>query len=239
LSERLQRLEKLLGYRFVDVALAETALRHRSAGGEHNERLEYLGDAVLGFVIARELYLRFPKAAEGELSRLRAGLVRGKTLGEIAQSIGLGDLLILGSGELKSGGVRRESILAGALEALLGAVYLDGGLAAAEAVITALFNQRLAACSPDAAHKDFKTQLQEFLQGRRSRLPVYQTVNVQGAEHAQTFTVTCTVEGLPEPTVGVGASRRTAEQQAAERALAQLKGEMAQLESLSAESDHD
>lgn len=239
MNERLQRLEKLIGHRFADATLAETALRHRSAGGEHNERLEYLGDAVLGFVIARELYLRFPKAAEGELSRLRAGLVRGKTLGEIAQAMGLGDLLILGSGELKSGGVRRESILAGALEALLGAVYLDGGLTATEAVITALFHQRLAASSPEGAHKDYKTQLQEFLQGRRCRLPVYQTVDVQGAEHAQTFTVTCTVEGLAEPTVGVGVSRRTAEQQAAERALMQLKREIMPLEPVSTEDDHD
>lgn len=239
MSDRLTRLEKVLGYPFHNPAYAESALRHRSAGGEHNERLEYLGDAILGFVIARELYLRFPKAAEGELSRLRAGLVKGKTLGEVAQAIGLGDLLTLGSGELKSGGVRRESILAGALEAVLGAVYLDGGLVATERVIAALFEQRLADCSPDAAHKDFKTQLQELLQGRRHRLPVYLTVNVQGAEHEQTFTVTCTVDGLVEPTLGVGASRRAAEQQAAERALAQLKGETQLANIIAAENDHD
>lgn len=238
MSECLTRLEKVLGYSFRNPALAESALRHRSAGGEHNERLEYLGDAVLGFIIARELYLRFPKAAEGELSRLRAGLVKGKTLGEVARTIGLGDLLTLGSGELKSGGVRRESILAGALEAVLGAVYLDGGLVATEQVIGALFEPRLAACSPEAAHKDFKTQLQELLQGRRRRLPLYETVGVQGAEHAQTFTVTCIVEGLTKPTVGIGTSRRAAEQQAAERALAQLKGETL-LANIAAEHEHD
>jgi ribonuclease-3 len=224
LNDRLNALYRLLGYSFRDPLLAQTALRHRSVGGQHNERLEYLGDAALGFIVARELYQRFPRATEGELSRLRAGLVKGQNLAAVAQNMRLGEHVILGPGELKSGGVRRESILAGALEALIGAVYLDGGIEPCETLVLQLLRAQLDACNPENVAKDPKTRLQEYLQGRRLPLPSYQTVAVNGADHAQTFTVTCAVSGLPDPVIGTGNSRRAAEQEAAVHALARLEG---------------
>ncbi len=212
----------LTGYQFGSPALLETALTHRSAGQRHNERLEFLGDAILSYVITDELYRRFPAASEGQLSRLRAGLVKGDTLAAIARDMALGDYLKLGSGELKSGGFRRSSILADAFEAVIGAIYLDGGIEAARQFIYRHFEQRLAECDPDSTLKDPKTRLQEFLQARGRALPEYRVDSVVGEPHKQTFTVTCTVEGMASATVGVASSRRKAEQEAARHALEQL-----------------
>ena len=221
----LERLEARLGHRFGDRTLLERALTHRSAAGPaaSNERLEFLGDAVLGLLAAELLYRRFPRAEEGELSRRRAWLVREQTLAEVARELDLGALLRLGPGELRSGGFRRDSILADALEALLGAVYLDGGLEAARRVVERLLGERVA-CQPEpGALKDPKTRLQEWLQARRRPLPTYRVVEVAGAEHARRYTVACEVEGLEAATLGEGTSRRRAEQAAAERALAELE----------------
>lgn len=215
-------LALLIGYQFGSPALLETALTHRSAGQRHNERLEFLGDAILSYVITDELYRRFPAASEGQLSRLRAGLVKGDTLAAIARDMALGDYLKLGSGELKSGGFRRSSILADAFEAVIGAIYLDGGIEAASEFIHRHFAQRLAECDPDSTLKDPKTRLQEFLQARGHALPEYRVDSVVGEPHKQTFTVTCVVEGMASVTVGVAGSRRKAEQEAARHALEQL-----------------
>lgn len=223
MNSQLDVLMRSLGYRFVDSSLLTTALTHRSAGGRHNERMEYLGDAVLGFLIAHELYRRHPKATEGELSRMRAGLVKGKTLGQLAVKLDLGSYLKLGPGELKSGGTRRESILAGALESVLAAVYLDGGLDACRNLVNNLWQDLLDGCAPERVLKDPKTRLQEFLQARKLPLPVYSMVSVEGSEHAQSFKVACAVSGLVEPVIGDGNSRRGAEQHAAEQALARLE----------------
>jgi len=208
-----------LGYVFADDGLLDLALTHRSASSRNNERLEFLGDAVLGLVVARALYERRPDAGEGPLSRFRARLVRGETLADVARELGLGSLVQLGSGETRTGGFQRSSILASALEAVIGAVYLDGGMAAAEQVIRTLFAARLDAL-PDAAElADPKTRLQEWLQARGHRPPVYAVNQVAGAAHEQTFEVTCAVDGLGLSFAGHGASRRTAEQDAAARAL--------------------
>lgn len=212
-------LQKKLGYQFKDEELLITALSHRSVGSNNNERLEYLGDAILGFVIASALYEKYPKASEGELSRLRASLVKGTTLASLAKSLKLGDYLLLGPGELKSGGGRRESILAGAFEAIIGAVYLDSGIESAHSMVMRLFQGRLSETSPKTLSKDPKTRLQEFLQGRRKQLPIYETISVIGAEHEQSFKVSCQVELLDELTIGVGTSRRAAEQNAAQQVL--------------------
>lgn len=218
-----ERLARLLGHQFGDTRLLEQALTHRSAGRQHNERLEFLGDAVLSFVISGELFRRFPEADEGDLSRLRARLVRGESLAAVARELELGDSLHLGSGELKSGGFRRESILADALEAILGAVYLDGGIEAAKRLILALFDSRLDNVSPIEELKDPKTRLQEFLQAQRQPLPVYEVIDIQGDAHEQTFHVTCRVEQLAQPVRGTGSSRRRAEQKAAAEVLKRLE----------------
>lgn len=212
-----------LGYRFADPVLLISALTHRSAGGANNERLEFLGDAVLGLVIAEALYRRYPDASEGELSRLRANLVRKQTLAELARDLELGDCLRLGSGELKSGGYRRDSILADALEAIFGAVYLDGGFAACVQLIHALYAERLNRLPErPLALKDPKTRLQEHMQGRHLGLPEYRVLSVNGDAHAQVFEVECRAERVGETTVGYGSSRRRAEQQAAMQMLALL-----------------
>lgn len=226
MSPNRDALLRKLGYRFKEPALLQQAITHRSVGGQHNERLEYLGDAVLGFLIAQELYQRHPRATEGELSRMRAGLVRGQTIASLATSaLDLGPFLLLGPGELKSGGVRRESILAGAFEAILGAVFLDGGVEACRELVMRLWASALAGCTPETVAKDPKTQLQEYLQARKLPLPAYQTVVVGGAEHAQTFTVSCQVDGMTEAVLGTGSSRRNAEQMAAQLALEKLSSE--------------
>jgi ribonuclease-3 len=211
-----------LGYRFQDEELLELALTHRSVGGENNERLEFLGDAVLGMVIAEALYASHPGADEGTLSRLRARLVRRETLEELARELALGELLRLGSGELRSGGHRRASILANALEAVFGATFLDGGWGATQAVILKLLGPRLAALDSDEELRDPKTRLQEFLQGRGHALPTYDVERVSGSAHAQHFDVVCRLATPSVEVRGEGASRRAAEQQAAEQALRAL-----------------
>ncbi len=214
-----------LGYEPHDLALFRMALTHRSAAGENNERLEFLGDAVLNLALADRLYQAFPQATEGELSRLRARLVSREPLAEIALGLGVGEALQLGSGELRSGGFRRQSILADALEALYGAIYLDGGLRAVEPLVTQLFAQRIAALPSPEALKDPKTRLQEYLQSRSLRLPRYLILGVEGEDHAQTFRVSCEVAALALRVEGGGSSRRRAEQQAAQAMLEAIEAQ--------------
>lgn len=211
-----------LGYEPADLTLFAAALTHRSAAGHNNERLEFLGDAVLNLVVAEHLYRAFPEANEGDLSRLRARIVSSEPLAEVAAALALGDALRLGSGELKTGGFRRKSILADALEALCGAVYLDGGLEAARRVITVLFEPRIRALPPLDELKDAKTRLQEYLQSRGLPLPRYSVQRVEGDPHAQLFWVVCDVASLRLRGEGSGSSRRRAEQQAAEQVLSML-----------------
>lgn len=220
-------LRDTLGYQPRDAALFAAALTHRSAHGPNNERLEFLGDAVLNLVIAHLLYRSFPRAAEGDLSRLRARVVSREPLAEVAAGLRLGEVLQLGSGELKSGGFRRQSILADALEAVCGALFLDGGLAAAEEVITRLLAPRIAALPDPATLKDAKTRLQEYLQARSLTLPHYQVERVEGEAHAQTFSVSCEVAALGRRVQGGGSSRRRAEQEAAERMLLEIGADAA------------
>lgn len=217
-----RKLPPTLTHAFRDEQLLEQALTHRSAGNRHNERLEFLGDAILGLVVAEELYRRFPDANEGQLTRLRASLVRKETLAELAKAAALGDQLVLGEGELKSGGFRRESILANALEALLGAIFLDAGFADCRNRILALYADRFERLSPEDLSKDAKTELQEWLQARRLPLPVYRLIRTQGDPHEQQFFVECEIAQLAAPVHGDGRSRRIAEQQAAAIALCQL-----------------
>ena len=216
-------LRERLGYEPREPALFRAALTHRSASGPNNERLEFLGDAVLNLVVARHLYGCFPDATEGDLSRLRSRVVSREPLAAVAADLTLGDTLQLGSGELKSGGFRRQSILADALEAVFGAIYLDGGLEAATAVIVRLFAARIAALPEAATLKDAKTRLQEYLQSRSLGLPHYAVTHVGGQDHAQTFEVSCEVAALSLAVRGRGSSRRRAEQQAAERMLIQIE----------------
>ena len=214
-------LVKVLGHEFNDPALLEQALTHCSAGSLNNERLEFLGDAALGCVIARELYQRYPQAREGELSRLRATLVRRESLAAVAQTLDVGQYLRLGTGERKSGGHHRDSILSDAVEALFGAIYLDGGFAACKKCILSLFSNVLENLSGVAALKDAKTRLQEHLQSRQLDLPEYRVIEVTGKAHSQHFKVECVVADS-EPTQGQGKSRRHAEQDAAELMLSHL-----------------
>jgi len=216
-----------LGYEPRDEALFRAALTHRSVPGANNERLEFLGDAVLNLLIAHRLYEAFPHATEGGLSRLRARLVSREPLAEIALALGVGDMLHLGPGELKSGGFRRQSILADALEALCGAIFLDGGLAAGEAVVARLFAARIAALPEPEALKDAKTRLQEYLQSRSLTLPRYSVLGIEGEDHAQRFRVSCEVPGLALRVEGGGSSRRRAEQQAAGRMLEEIAARQA------------
>jgi ribonuclease-3 len=215
-------LREALGYECRDAALLEAALTHRSAGGSHNERLEFLGDAILNCVVAMLLFREFASADEGHLSRLRANLVSGEALAVIAAQIDLGQQLRLGSGELKSGGFRRKSILADALEALFGAIYLDGGFEAAAQVIERLFAPRLARLPSVAELKDPKTRLQETLQARGLPLPAYVVESVTGEAHNQSFRVSCSVDALGLKVHADGPSRRRAEQVAAQLLLDQL-----------------
>ena len=218
-----QALANRLPYRFVNVSLLTQALTHRSFSAQNNERLEFLGDGALNFIIAQQLFQRFQALAEGDLSRLRAQLVKEATLFEIAQSLDVGAALKLGEGELKSGGWRRPSILADALEALVGAVYLDGGYAEAEAMVIALFADKLATIDPNVIDKDPKSLLQEHLQGQKLAVPEYKVTQLAGEAHAQLFMVECYIEKLNIRTAGEGTSRRIAEQQAANYALIALE----------------
>jgi ribonuclease-3 len=223
LSKAVERIAASTGYRFTDESLLTRALTHRSANHHsHNERLEFLGDSLLNFLVAEMVYLQRGSDDEGDLSRLRSSLVRGATLADIAAEIELGSCLILGTGELKSGGHRRRSILADGLEALLGAIYLDGGLPAATQVVQRLFAQRLVELPDASLLKDPKTRLQEWLQARGMALPEYEIVEVSGQEHAQQFTVCCRLTRPALEFLGQGPGRRQAEQQAATSALETL-----------------
>jgi len=216
----IERLSKKLGIRFNDSQLLVTALTHRSAHGKHNnERLEFLGDSVLGFVIAEKLYEMFPHAGEGVMSRMRANLVNQDSLAELARQVDLGQYLILGSGELKSGGYRRESTLSDALEAIMGALFKDQGFEACRAWILQLFAEKLQQLSIDTWKKDPKTRLQEYLQALKMELPAYRLVSMSGLAHEQTFEVECQTVLTPQVTRGLGLSRKRAEQEAAEKML--------------------
>ncbi|MCH1918423.1 ribonuclease III [Shewanella sp. A3A] len=221
--KNIGRLCRTLGYSFNDESLLLQALTHRSAANNHNERLEFLGDSILSIIISDALYRQFPKATEGDLSRMRASLVRGDTLAKVAKEFQLGDYLTLGPGELKSGGFRRESILADAVEAIIGAIYLDSELETVRGLLLGWYEQRLQEIKPGLSQKDAKTQLQEYLQGDKKPLPEYEVVSVEGEAHNQRFTVECRIEGQANAVTGVGSSRRKAEQQAAAQALELLK----------------
>ena len=212
-------LAEQLGVDLSDPALLARALTHRSHGSVNNERLEYLGDAVLSFLVAEMLFLRFPDATEGELSRFRASLVSGEALAATAASLGLGEQLLLGEGEMKSGGHRRATILADALEAVVGAVYLDQGIEAARQVAGRLFEAAIDALPSASELKDPKTRLQEWLQGRGLPLPDYTVLEVSGEPHDQRFSVRCDIPALALSAVADGSSRRRAEQEAAQRIL--------------------
>jgi len=209
--------DRQLGYQFQDRSLLQQALTHRSRGASNYERLEFLGDSVLGMVVAEALFDRFPATREGVLTRLRATLVRRNTLAEIARRLRLGDQLALGQGELRSGGFDRDSILADALEAVIGAVYKDGGWQAARSIILEQYRSLLENLDPDQELKDPKTRLQEYLQKRSRPVPAYRILEVEGEPHRLHFVVECTVEGLAESVRGEGSSRRAAEQDAARR----------------------
>jgi ribonuclease-3 len=213
------RLVRALGHDFTKPELLVQALTHRSYGSPHNERLEFLGDAILNCIVATLLFHRFPSIREGELSRQRANLVKQDTLAEIAMTLNLGDYLRLGEGELKSGGFRRPSILADSLEAILGAVYLDAGFSTAMAVVESLYGNRLDMVDPKLSSKDPKTELQEHLQARRLPLPQYNLLATRGDAHAQEFEVECLIPNLSITTRGTGSSRRHAEQAAARSAI--------------------
>lgn len=218
-------LEARLGYRFSRAELLKQALTHRSFCAQHNERLEFLGDGVLNCVVGHLLYERFPQLPEGRLSRLRANLVNQQSLHAVALELQLGEYLRLGEGEIKSGGRERPSILANALEALLGAAFLDGGFEVAHSLIARLFADKIAAIDPNLQGKDAKTTLQEWLQSRRHGLPDYRLLGVTGQAHAQTFEVECHIAALGLTTRGLGSSRKAAEQQAAQAALDRLQAD--------------
>lgn len=220
-----ERLCRTLKYQFKNSSLLEQALTHRSAGHKNNERLEFLGDSILNFVIAHALYERFPEVSEGQLSRLRAHLVRGEMLAIVAQTIDLGDYLLLGQGELKSGGYRRESILANTLEALFGAIYLDGDFANCQQVILNLYASQLQNEQLELNVKDAKTDLQEYLQRQKLELPNYKLIKVVGEMHEQIFHTSCTINNPNHQTIGEGPTRRKAEQIAAQKMLDWLVAE--------------
>ncbi len=217
------RLAHALGYTFRQDALLEQGLTHRSAASLNNERLEFLGDALIGFLIAEVLWDRFPNSDEGTLSRMRASLVKRESLARLARGLHLGEYLRLGAGELRTGGHARDSILADALEAVLGAVYLDGGFAAARNVVMALFADRLDETSTAQSGKDPKTRLQEWLQSRHRPLPEYVVIQIGGDQHDQIFTVSCLLADVNLRALGDGSSRRRAEQAAAEAMLEQIE----------------
>ncbi len=213
---------KKLQLEFNNPKLFVMALTHRSAGNGNNERLEFLGDSVLGFVIAKKLFEKFPEASEGVLSRLRANLVNRGALAEVARENNIGDYLILGSGELKSGGYRRDSILSDALEAIIGALLVDQGINASQNWVLNVFADKIKSLSLDDWQKDPKTRLQEFMQSRKLDLPEYNLLSMTGAAHAQIFQVECRIPLVSESSIGEGASRKKAEQTAAEKMLKQL-----------------
>jgi len=212
-----------LGYTFSNPLLYQQALTHKSAGSKNNERLEFLGDAIVNWIIAHALYLKFPHASEGEMSRARAQLVRQESLAEVARALNLGERLILGSGELKSGGYRRDSILSDALEALIAAIYLDSGsIEICQQVVLAWFAEKLDGLSLDQEYRDYKTQLQEWLQSRHFSLPVYEVLEETGADNERLFRVKCMVAEMQESADAEGDSKKQAEQKAAALVLDKL-----------------
>lgn len=217
----MRQLQARLGYTFTDVGLLQQAVTHRSVGSTNNERLEFLGDSVVNQIIAEAIFRRFPRASEGSMSRMRASLVKGDTLAELARELDLGDYLVLGSGERRSGGFRRSSILADAFEAVLGAMLLDSDYEKVRTLVLSWFESRLQKIDADGG-KDAKTRLQELLQGKGKPLPEYVLVEVCGEDHAQQFEVKCQLLGSAISAVGVGSSRRKAEQIAAKGVLEQL-----------------
>lgn len=222
MNDPLSGFEQTLEYVFVNKGLLTTALSHRSLGEDNNERLEYLGDALLGFIIAETLYQRYPDASEGDLTRLRASLVKGETLARIARELQLGNYVILGAGELKSGGWRRTSILANTLEAIIGAIYLDAGFTTCRDKVLSLFAAIIKETTPDNLIKDPKTRLQEYLQSRQQHLPEYNLVMERGEAHARIFTVECAISELGISVQAEGRNKRSAEQAAAQLVLVQL-----------------
>lgn len=226
MSNARSELIKQLGYVFHDVTLLARALTHRSHGSQNYERLEFLGDSILSFIVADVLYDRFPQLSEGDLTRLRATLVRRETLARLARELDLGDCLDLGSGELKSGGFDRDSILADALEAVFGAIYKDGGIEAVRNVVLRRYQSILDNIDPNSILKDPKTRLQEYLQRKSLATPIYTVLEVSGEPHQQRFVVDCSVPGLAEAVRGEGTSRRYAEQAAATRACELLNCEV-------------
>ncbi len=222
----INHLEKKLGYHFKKPDLLIQAISHRSSGNNHYERLEFLGDSILGFVIAEELYKKFPKATEGQMTRLRSNLVKGKTLASLARQLAIGDFLQLGSGELKSGGFRRDSILADAFEAIVCGIYLDGGIDICRERLLAWYTELLSEADPEQMTKDAKTLLQEHMQSINLQLPVYETIAVTGEDHDQQFEVKCTCEGNESnpgrSSSAIGKSRRQAEKSAAMNVLLKL-----------------
>jgi len=218
----IEPLIRAVGHTFADKGLLERALTHRSASGINNERFEFLGDSILGFVIADELYRLFESADEGQLSRLRAGLVKRETLADIARELKLGPSLNLGAGELRSGGQTRDSILSDTLEAIFASIYLDAGYQAIRKVICQLFQSRLDAISLDTQQKDPKTRLQEYLQSKQYELPIYDVIATTGSQHEMTFEVSCQQKQIKRQVVATGTSRRKAEQAAAEVMLKEI-----------------
>ncbi|GHB65770.1 ribonuclease 3 [Psychrosphaera saromensis] len=224
IKKNYSQLAKLLGYQFNDESLLVQALTHRSFKGAHNERLEFVGDALLGMFVAEALYFAFPKATEGELTRMRSQLVKGQTLTEVAKEYDISSWLLLGPGEMKSGGFRRDSILEDAIESIIGAVYLDSDIEQCRTFVLRLLDERLKQVDPSNALKDPKTQLQEWLQSRKRPLPTYEVAGVSGQAHNQTFKISCTLDN-GKLLSATGTSRRKAEQAAARKALEVVKGE--------------
>ncbi len=221
-KNKLVALQKQINYSFKNIDLLIHALTHRSANKIHNERLEYLGDSILSYVIAEALFERFPKVDEGDLSQMRSSLVCGETLAKIGQNFNIGDSMILGPGELKSGGHRRESIISDAVEAIIGAIYLDSDIQTIKQLILAWYQTRLVQIQPGIKQKDSKTRLQEYLQGQRQNRPVYLIVEVIGDDHDQEFVVQCKLENDNNQYLGRGVNRRKAEQAAAQMAIDKL-----------------
>ena len=230
MSEWPSKLEKAIDYDFKDKALLETALTHRSIGRGNNERLEYLGDATLGFIIADAIFQKFPYATEGELTRIRSSLVKGETLVKLARDLSLGDSIKLGPGEMKSGGWRRDSILANTLEAIIGAVYLDSDMEVCRRCVVSLYNKLLSEISPDNLNKDSKTSLQELLQSRRIELPIYHVLSENGDAHERLFTIECSIKDQNISVQAEGHSKRIAEQVAAEKALSVLEKQLKKIQ---------
>lgn len=225
MMNNLDRLQNKIGYQFQDIKWLKQALTHRSAAKNHNERLEFLGDAILNYTIAEALYQQFPKCNEGELSRMRATLVREPALAKLARRFELGDYMSLGPGELKSGGFRRESIIADCVEAIIGAISLDQGLVKSTEVTLSWYKELLQEIEPGENQKDAKTRLQEYLQAAHLPLPVYTVIEIKGEAHRQTFTVECRVENIKKINrtfIGISSSRRRAEQAAATQILKAL-----------------